>query len=634
MRTPSIRRTLHSQQPRGILIGTITLLTLATTHLAAAPASAGPPPTYEVVRASPPQEFPPDTLTKDLPKAVDWGDNTAGALGNGTIITQLSPIEVTGGSILDPKEISSVDVGKSHTCAIAESDLYCWGSNASGQLGTGDDFTDHHTPTLVAGMLAGHQITAVSAGYKHTCAIADGTAYCWGSNSFGQLGNGTLVASSTPVKINANGALKDKAITSITAGYIHTCAIADGQAYCWGGDKEGQLGDGLATTYQSNPIAVNTVSGLGSQLVDAITAGDYHSCATAGGKAYCWGRNDHGQLGDNTHNNSSVPAPTISLPKVIAISAGGAATCAVTREEGSQQVVCWGSGSGGALGNGNIADSPPAPAKAKGKFLNTAVAAITMSASGGCALEQNHPYCWGNGDGSGKLGTGAQPISSTVPVPVDGTGVLSGRITVSLSTDVKRTAGIAVTTPKFTDVPPAQPFRSDINWLAGTGTAEGYPDGKYLPGANIARQAMAAFLFRYYNPGKIDPDCDPDKSRIYTDVHTLDLFCGAIEWLANSGINSAGGKFDPGQPIRRDTMATWLFRARHPGMEDLACTGGSFTRVFPDVGADNGNCGNVEWLARTGITAGYDDGTFKPGAFIARQAMAAFLRRLNALDSH
>jgi len=619
-------------------VAALALLTLMSVALATGPASADRPPAARAERISPAlQEFPPGTPASHLPKAVAWGNNNFGALGDGSVTARLSPVVSKGGAVLDATEVSIVDTGLHHTCAVADSAAYCWGDNADGQLGIGNALTATPDPTLVGGLLSGKSVTAISAGGAHTCAIAGGSAYCWGSNDSGQLGNGSTQDASLPVKVSG---LSDTTVTAISAGDQHTCAIADATAYCWGADQDGQLGDGLGQPKQTTPVAVNTLSGLAGRIVDSITTGDLHTCASVSGKGYCWGNNDHGQLGDGTLNTSTVPVAIVASTGVISIAAGGNSSCAVVRPQSKQIAGCWGAGAGGTLGNGGTNDHPiPTVITAGGKFLNTKVSAISMSASGGCVLEDNRAYCWGDSTGFGRLGTDGNPKSSTVPVQVVPTDALSGRITLAISTHVERTAGVAVTTPTFTDVNTAHPFRSEITWLAGTGTARGYDDGKYQPGTDIDRQAMAAFLFRYTNPGQPDPTCDPKKDRIFTDVHTTDTFCGPIEWLTTAGVNPlqgitppGGWKFRPLDPTRRDTMASWLFRTHHPDMTDPICIG--MARLFPDVSAGNSSCGAIEWLARAGITTGYDNGTYQPTASVARQSMAAFLRRLNALTSH
>ncbi|RIJ76300.1 hypothetical protein D1871_12765 [Nakamurella silvestris] len=617
----------HVRQALVLLLGMLLALTATIGPATAAPLLAQHGAT---------QKFPPGTLAKYLPKGVSWGHNSEGELGTGIFTDKSVPVLVDGGTAVDGKEISSIDAGYAHQCEIAEQSLYCWGWNKFGQLGTGAPADTNPTPALVQGLLDGKKVTAVSAGGLHTCAIADGAAYCWGDNTHSQLGIGSHLSSTLPTKVRTDGALAGKTVTAISAGSYSTCAIATNRAYCWGSDDRGQLGDGLGKSEQLVPTPVNTASGLGAQAVDSIAAGAQHSCALTKGTAYCWGANDFGQLGDGSTNTSTVPVVVGIGDRltVKSVAAGPYNSCAIAEgADGADRVaLCWGKGADGLLGTGTPGDaSLPQRVKPQGGFVNQTTASITMAAGGGCVVESGKGYCWGTTSPSGRLGNANNPPVSAVPVPAYTAGVLNGRTLLEISTEIVNTAGIAVTTPHFTDVNNAYTFKDDITWLAGTGTALGYEDGKYQPTADITRQAMAAFLFRYANPGVSDPVCDPMKDRTYNDVHTMDAFCGPIEWLAAAGLNPPGGDFHPGATTQRGVMATWLYRTHHSGSTDLTCTGGTH---FTDVDVNSKNCGAIDWLSLAGITNGYDDGSFRPKDPVHRDSMAAFFHRLSALTTH
>src|SRR5438034_7907122 len=133
---------------------------------------------------------------------------------------------------------------------------------------------------------------AVSTGFEHTCGLAAaGALYCWGANSFGKLGDGTMSDRSSPVRV-----MGGVNFAAVSAGGHHTCAVTGaGTAYCWGFNNEGQLGDGT-TSNRSSPVPV-----AGALKFAAVSAGAYHTCAvTAAGAADCWGWNSSGQLGDGT----------------------------------------------------------------------------------------------------------------------------------------------------------------------------------------------------------------------------------------------------------------------------------------------------------------------------------------------
>ena len=288
--------------------------------------------------------------------------------------------------------------GAAHTCAIVQGGAVdCWGWNRSGQLGDGTT-TDRPYPVPVPGM---NGATLLATGAAHTCVYTPSAGVrCWGLNIYGQLGLGTdeqcaLAACSTVPVTVAN--LSDE-ILSIGAGVSHTCVLtAAGGVKCWGRNQYGQLGDGSNDNSGSPVDVVGLTSG-----VTALSVGGFHACAVlTGGELSCWGNDQSGQLGDGATVNSSVPVNVTGLPGPLdSVSAGYSHTCGVLTTGGA---TCWGENFAGQLGDGTDTKRHQPVAVSS---LNSGVAVVSAAESHTCALLMSGGLlCWGNNE-VGRLGDG------------------------------------------------------------------------------------------------------------------------------------------------------------------------------------------------------------------------------------
>jgi alpha-tubulin suppressor-like RCC1 family protein len=277
-------------------------------------------------------------------KAWCWGANWSAQLGIGVVdlLPHPSPTAVAG-----ELQFQYLVIGDRHACGIADDDAtYCWGGGLSGQLGSGSQsFTCpalpepcNRTPQRVT---AATTFVTLAAGDEHTCGLdQDGHAYCWGGNRYGQIGDGTTTNRSTPVPVV--GGLTFQAIA---AAAWHTCALdAQGAAWCWGDNELSQLGAGTELLYPY-PIAV-----AGGVVFETLTAGGSHTCGLdADGVAYCWGFNGAGELGVGSTDPATQPTAVATQLRFASLTAGWTHTCGLATDGTAH---CWGRNNTGQLGIG------------------------------------------------------------------------------------------------------------------------------------------------------------------------------------------------------------------------------------------------------------------------------------------
>jgi len=335
-----------------------------------------------------------------------WGRNDGGQLGNdggerddgGASVSSLVPVPVSGLT----SGVQSLSAYNRHTCAVVNEGAWCWGTNQYGELGDNSTI-GRAVPVPVVGLGSG--VRAVTTGFNHSCALlADGGVRCWGRNDYGQLGNNSYMDSGIPVLVSG----LDFSVQSISAGNYHTCAISNGALWCWGNNYEGEVGVDFGSNIRiSTPVLAG---GLDSG-VQSVSAGGDHTCAIVNGVAWCWGLNDGGELGNNSRTNSNTPVQVLDLPsRVTGISSGDHHTCAIV--DGAMR--CWGYNAAGQLGNGSTTDSLR-------PVVVTGLPPVETFSAGGdhtCARVPGSLLCWGNNE-DGELGIGTRS-EAHVPTPVTG----------------------------------------------------------------------------------------------------------------------------------------------------------------------------------------------------------------------
>ncbi|MBI2397961.1 MAG: chromosome condensation regulator RCC1 [Xanthomonadales bacterium] len=278
-----------------------------------------------------------------------WGYNRWGQIGNGSGADAHTPTAVVGLS-----NALAVGTGGNHSCAmLATGAVWCWGHGYHGQLGSGS-FMETNVPVQVVGISTA---SAIATGENHSCAIVGGGAIkCWGRNHQGQLGNGAIDAD--PGVLGVVDVFGITTAIALSAGNNHTCALLlDGTVRCWGDGARGALGNGVGMDYSAVPVTV-----VGINDATALASGDLHNCVIhSGGGMSCWGYNYFGSVGDGSNRNDrATPVTVIRVSDVTAIAAGGSHTCARVRED-PINVMCWGNGSFGQLGNGRAGGTVETP---------------------------------------------------------------------------------------------------------------------------------------------------------------------------------------------------------------------------------------------------------------------------------
>jgi alpha-tubulin suppressor-like RCC1 family protein len=405
-----------------------------------------------------------------------WGGNGSGQLGNGTTGVTTTPVSV--GAIV-PGAPTSVAAFPASTTAT----VY-WATPAS--LGTGTltgyiataspsgttcntttaltctisgltngttytvtvatDTTDGNSANSTAATVTPWPpATQIAAGFTHACVLSAGLAYCWGDNTYGQLGNNSTTSSATPVAVYTGSVLSGVTLTKIASGQYYTCALSSaGNVYCWGADNFGQLGNNTTATSFDVPVAVYTTgTPMASPVtISQIAVGQVSVCAlSTAGLAYCWGASPDGQLG-NGSSGGNVPYPvavtTSELPAGVVwvqLSSAGSNSCALAS---NGTAFCWGFNAHGQVGDNNSGANVLIPTAVTvgstgGIPTGTTLTQVTNGYDFACGLSSTGAaYCWGL-NSNDQLGNTSAANPSIEPVAVTTSGVLSGVTLTQLS---------------------------------------------------------------------------------------------------------------------------------------------------------------------------------------------------------
>lgn len=295
--------------------------------------------------------------------------------------------------------LPSVTTGGAHSCAVGDSGVvWCWGANEHGQLGNGSTVASP-SPVAVVGLPG--TVSQIAASRYSTCALlADRSVWCWGGNSQGELGDGTWDVADIAPRLTPTKVQNLTEVSRISGGEQTFCVTGyDQLARCWGSNTYGEIGNPLASTPSPNAALV-----AGLSNVRGISVGYRHACAVINdGSARCWGENSSGELGDGTNVLRTSPVQVAGLASIYFVRAGGTSSCAVV---GVGSGACW--GSAGSLGDGTGQGSSIARSVA----LVANASALGGSAQTNCAINGGQLLiCWGALPGNGGTDPAMAPVA-------------------------------------------------------------------------------------------------------------------------------------------------------------------------------------------------------------------------------
>ncbi len=353
------------------------------------------------------------------PSRVVYGFFLDGSLTNPPSLLACYPGAPAEGTVIDwkyqsdlPPDFVEISSGGNHTCGITSNgELYCWGQNSWGQIGDGNIGNFLLSPVRIGDPEMTY--SQVSAGTDHTCAItSENKLYCWGKGDEGRLGAGDQSTQYLPTPIDPL-----TLYSQISAGDRHTCGITtSGELKCWGSQSDGRLGNDSTTGFRGAPTSIDV-----GNIYSQVAAGGSHTCALSGtGSLKCWGKNTSGQLGNaqagETTEFSASPVEVSGEGEYIYVAVGGEHSCAITSDNA---LKCWGNNSRGQVGDGQGADPNTPQHIAAGHLF----AGLASGDEHSCAITlTGELFCWGRGEegqlGAGSGTSGEGPGNETIPAQI------------------------------------------------------------------------------------------------------------------------------------------------------------------------------------------------------------------------
>ncbi len=357
-------------------------------------------------------------------RAYCWGNGASGELGTGSTLTRVTPTAVDTSGVLSGKTMKSISTGWSNTCAVStDNNIYCWGYGPNGLLGNNGTASSSIPVAVDMTAFGGREIDDVQVATWDVCALAEGDVFCWGQNS--NFGIASPPSQSlVPIKVSDSGDMAGKVVTQIAMdGYWgpNCWLTTENQMYCFGYNGTGGVGNGTTTSPVWTPQAVDQTGVLAGKTITDMSTYEYATCAVASGEAFCWGGNGNGQIGDGTTVDKLYPTATdtsgvLNGKTVTRIVSGDYHTCAIADEE----LYCWGDNAWGQLGNNSTTDVySPIKINTPGNLANITVDDIATGYGHLCAIGQGLLYCWGSNSigqiGNGSAADAREPVLISMP---------------------------------------------------------------------------------------------------------------------------------------------------------------------------------------------------------------------------